>query len=123
MNSQPDENGLSPAHKLFNNPIRTNLPSVKPQPRPATKTAIEPETQNHLSTSKPRDTIRIRTNNEKTWNKKGSVIAPNDRPHSYNSLYEKGNLIIRNRCHLIPTSKKFIIKHDYDNIIEPSETT
>ena len=25
LNSQPDENGLSPAHKLFNRPIRTNL--------------------------------------------------------------------------------------------------
>ena len=27
--SQPDENGLSSAHMLFNNPIRTNEPSVK----------------------------------------------------------------------------------------------
>ena len=30
LNSPPAENGLSPAHKLFNHPIRTNLPSVKP---------------------------------------------------------------------------------------------
>ena len=45
FNSQPDENGLLPAHKLFNRSIRINLPSIKPQPKPSTtKTAIEPET-------------------------------------------------------------------------------
>ena len=36
---------LSQAHKLFNRPICTNLPSAKPQPKPSTtNTAIEPET-------------------------------------------------------------------------------
>ena len=35
---------LSQAHKLFNRPICTNLPSAKPQPKPSTtNTAIEPE--------------------------------------------------------------------------------
>ena len=120
MNSQPDENGISPAHKLFNRPIRTNLSSIKPS---NTKTAIDPETQNCLSTLKPGDTIRIRTSEEKTWDKKGSVVAPNNRPHSYNVLNEKGKLIIRNHCHLIETNEKFIVKHDYDNITEPSKTT
>ena len=28
LDSQPDENGLPPAHKLFNRPIRTNLRSA-----------------------------------------------------------------------------------------------
>ena len=123
LNSQPDKNGLSPADKLFNHPICTSLPSAKPQPKPSTtNTAIEPQTQNRLSTLKPGDTVRIRTEAEKTCDKKGSVTAPNDRPRSYNGLNEKGNLIIRNRRHLIPTNEKFIVKHDYDNIIEPSET-
>ena len=123
LNSQPHENGLSPAHKLFNHPIYTNLPSIKPQPkRSTTKTAIEPETQNCLSTLKPGDTVRIRTDEEKTWDKKGSVVAPNDFPRSY-VLTEKDNLIIKNRHHLITTNEKFIVNHDYDDIIEPSETT
>ena len=44
LNTQPDENRLSTAHKLFNHPIRTNLPSAKPQSKPSTtNTAIEPE--------------------------------------------------------------------------------
>ena len=124
LNSQPDENGFSPAHKLFNCPICPNLPSAKPQRRPSTtNAAIELGTQNRLSTLKSGDTARIRTNEEKTWDTKGSTIALNNSPRSYNVLNEKGNLIIRNRRHLIPTNEKFIVKHDYDNIIEARETT
>ena len=105
MNFQPDETGLSPTHKLFNRQSRTNLPSGKPQPKPSTtNTAIEPETLNRLSTLKPGDTVRIGTNGEKTRNRKGSVTAPNNRPSSYNVLNDKGNLIIRNHRHLIPTN-------------------
>ena len=92
MNSQPDQNRLSPAHKLFNSPICTNLHSAKPQPKPSTtETAIEPETQNRLSTLKPGDTVRLTTNKEKTWDEKGTVIAPNDHPHLYEVLNEMGN--------------------------------
>ena len=124
MNSQPDENGLSLAHTLFNRPICTNLTSAKPQPKPSTTNrAIEPETQNCLSILKPRDTIRIRTDKEKIWDKKRSVIAPNDCPCSYNVSNKKSNLTIGNYHHLIPKNEKLIVKHDYDNIIEPSETT
>ena len=79
MNSQPDENGLSPTHKLFNRSIRNNLTSAKPHPKTSTtNTATEPETQNRLSTLKPGDTIRIITDEEKTWDKKRSVFAPID---------------------------------------------
>ena len=115
---------MSPAHKLFNRPIRTNLTSAKPQPKTSTtNTATEPETQNRLSTLKPGDTVRIITDEERTWDKKGSVLSPIDLARSYNILNEKGNLIIRNSRHLIPANEKFIVKHDYDNITEPSEKT
>ena len=124
LNSQPDKSGLSPVHKLFSHPTHSNLPSLKPQLKPSTtKKAIEPETQKYLSTLKPGDTVTIRTDEEKTWVKKGSDIAPNDVPRSCNVLNEKGNLIIRKRRHLIATNEKFIVNHDYDNIIESSETT
>ena len=62
--------------RLFNHPIHTNVPSVKLQPKPSTTNiAIEPETQNQLPILKPGDTIRVRTEKEKTWDKKGSVIG------------------------------------------------
>ena len=82
-----------------------------------------PRNPEELSTSKPVDTVRIRVDKEKTWNKKGPVIALNDHPCLYNVLYGKGNLTIRNRCHLIATNKKFIVKHDYDIIIAHSQLT
>ena len=37
--------------------------------------------------------------------------------------FEKDSLIIGNCHHLLPTKKKFIAKHNYQNIIEPNETT
>ena len=46
LNSQPDKNGLSPADKVLNWPIDTNLPSAKPRHKSSTtNTAIEPKTQ------------------------------------------------------------------------------
>ena len=46
--------------KLFHRPIHTNVPSVKPQPKGSiTKIAIDPETQNCLSTLELGDTVRI----------------------------------------------------------------
>ena len=87
------------------------------------KTGIEPEIQNRLLTLKPGNTTRIRTDEERAWDKTGSVIAPNDCSRSCNVLNEKGNLIVRNHRHLIPTNEKFIVKHDYENIIEPSQIT
>ena len=46
-----------------------------------------------------------------------------NRPQSYNILNERGNVLARNRCHLIPTTEKFNIKHDYDNAIPVSNTS
>ena len=101
-----------------------NLPAAKPQAEPSTtKTAIEPEIQNRLLTLKLGDIVRTRTKKKKTLDEKGSVIGPNDRPHSYNAINEKGNLIIRNRFQLIPANEKFIVNHKYDNIIELSKAT
>ena len=38
-------------------------------------------------------------------------------------MNERGNILGRNRCHLIPTTKKFNIKHYYDNAIPVSNTS
>ena len=66
---------MSPARKLFNRPIHTNLPSAKRQPKPSTTTAaIETETQNRLSTLKPEDTVGIRTDEEKLGIRKDQLL-------------------------------------------------
>ena len=38
-------------------------------------------------------------------------------------LNERGNILARNRRRLIPTTKKFNIKKDYDNAIPVSNTS
>ena len=75
LNSQPEENGFSPADKLFNCPICTNLPSAKPQRRPSTtNAAIELATQNRLSTLKPGDTARIKQMKRKPGIQKDQLL-------------------------------------------------
>ena len=86
LNSQPDKKWTITSRKLFNSIVQSTLiyPLLNHNLNllPPSKTATEPETQNHLSILKPGDTDRISTNKEKTWDTKGSVIAPNDRPSS-----------------------------------------
>ena len=47
----------------------------------------------------------------------------NNRPQSYDILNERGNVLARNRRHVIPTTERFNIKHDYDNTIQISNTS
>ena len=66
------------------------------------------------------NTVRIRTDEQNLWDKKGIVIKQTNRPRSYDVLNENGNVMIRNRRHLIPTNKKFTEKFSYSNIIPPT---
>ena len=63
--------------------------------------------------------LRIRTDEQNLWDKKGIVIKQNKRPRSHDVLNENGNVMIRNSRHLIPTNEKFTEKFSYDNIIPP----
>ena len=123
LNSQPNENGTSPSQKLFNRQLRTNLPSVKPllpQNSFVTETPRPRKTTHSLPNISQGNTIRIRTDEQNLWDKKGIVIKQNNRPRSYDVLNENGNVMIRNRRHLIPTNEKFTEKFSYDNIIPPT---
>ena len=61
--------------------------------------------------------MRVNRNND--WRKKGKVIEKSIEPRSYHVLNEKGNIVRRNRRHLIPCHDRFSIQHDYDPI-EPN---
>ena len=123
LNSQPNENGISPAQKLFNRQLCTNLPSVKtllPQNSFVTETPRPCKTTLSLRNISQGNTVRICTDEQNLWDKKGIVIKQNNRPRSYDVLNENGNVMIRNRRHLIPTNEKFTEKFSYDNIIPPT---
>ena len=67
--------------------------------------------------------MRIRTDEQNLWDKKGIAVSQNNRPRSYGILNERGNILARNCRHLIPTTEKFNIKHDDDNSIPVSNTS
>ena len=67
--------------------------------------------------------MRIRTDEQNLWDKKGIVVSQNNRPQSYGILNERGNILARNCRHLIPTTEKFNIKHDDDNSMPVSNTS
>ena len=67
--------------------------------------------------------MRIQTDEQNPWNRKGIVVSQNNRPRLSNILNERGSILARSRLPLIPTSEKFNIKHDYDNVIPASNTS
>ena len=110
LNSQPNENGISLAKKLFNRQLRINLPSVKPllpQNSFITKTSTPRETTHSLPNIPQGNTVSIRNDEQNLWDKTSIAIKQNNRPRWYNVLNENGNVIIINLRHLIPTNEKF----------------
>ena len=71
----------------------------------------------------PGTTVWIWTDEENLWGKKGIIVSQNNQPQLYNILNERGNILAKNRCHIIPTTKKFNINHDYNNAIPVSNTS
>ena len=125
LNLLPDQNGTSPAEKLFGRKLRTTLPSLIPstQSIATEKHTITQNLGRNLPEIAPGKTVRIRTDAQNIWDKKGIVVSQNNRPRLYDILNERGNIITRNRRHLLPTTEKFNIKHDYDNAIPVSNTS
>ena len=77
------------------------------------------KTTKDLPSIRPGSVVRMRVNEDSDWSKKGKVIQKSTEPRSYHVLNEKGNVVCRNRRHLILCHDKFNIQHDYD-VIEPS---
>ena len=67
--------------------------------------------------------MQIRTDEQNLWDEKGIIVSQNNRPRSCEILNQRGNILARNRRHLIPTTEKFNIKHDYDNATPVSNTS
>ena len=88
LNSQPNENGISRAQKLFNCQLRTNLPSVKPllsQNSFVTETPRPRKTTHSLSNISQGNTVKICTDKQNLCDKKGNchkIKQPCDRTMS-----------------------------------------
>ena len=105
----------SPASMFFNRSPRTLLPSItdecpspsKPSKRsnpPTVASGNSPSSGKELPELRPGDKVRLRDG--KTWSRKGHVVRKADQPRSY-LVKSNGNILRRNRRHLLKTSERF----------------
>ena len=117
LNSSPNSSGMSPASIMYNRNPRTRLPSAIPNRKHYSKSKVDNDEYRNkikdLTHIKPNTVVRIRTDREKDWKQTGKVLQKSSEPRSYLVLNEKGNIVRRNRKHLIPTNDEFRI--DIDN--------
>ena len=66
------------------------------------------------------ETVRYQENGR--WQRLGKVIDKHHQQRSYNIVNDNGNIIRRNRQHLIPSKERFVIKSDDDNDISDNST-
>ena len=52
---------------------------------------------------------------------KGIVVKKREEPHSHNLLNSKGDVLYRNRRHLMPTKEPFQVSNNHDGVV-PSST-
>ena len=115
LNTTPDANGNSPASRMFNRHPRTNLPSII---RGTNSNCVQNEKRNKtkyderskdLKEIESDTSVRIFKRNKRkgNWRLRGKVISKRSEPRSYNVINEKGNIIRRNRQHLLPTNETF----------------
>ena len=77
LNSQPIKNGISPAQNLYNCHLRISLLSVKlllPQNSFINEAPRPGKTTHSLPNIPQGNTVRIRTDEQNLWDKKGFVI-------------------------------------------------
>ena len=60
--------------------------------------------------------MRIRTDKDGDWTEHGIVMNTSSEPRSYCVKNAKGNIVRRNRKHLLPTKEMFKEKIDYDDL-------
>ena len=123
LNTTPNSDGHSPAYKLYQRNPRTTLPSVSTQPpcplspKRKLKQSYDQHARN-LPTLLPGTTVRVRTDKDTDWSKKGKVVEKCSEPRSYRILNQQGNVVRRNRRHLLPTKETFKVENDdnYDDL-------
>ena len=91
LNSQPDQNGTSPAKKLFVRKLRTTLIWLIPFTQSSTteKHTVTHSLKCNLPEIAPGTTVQIQTNEQNLWDKKGIAVSQNNCPQLYNILNER----------------------------------
>ena len=129
LNTTPSRDGKSPAFKLFNRNPRTPLPSIIPNKSHLIPTNHKIKQHhdrhaNNLQELAPGAAVRMRIDSDTSWKETGKIIERCQQPRSYLVLNSKGNIVRRNRRHLLPTTETFKVQANYDQLpTTPNETT
>ena len=121
LRTTPQRNGMpSPATCLMKRDLRTILPSFnvnkkRGKPKSPKPSMLKQNYDQHAKEHKPLQpgaTVRYRKHN--TWSKKGRVVKKLSQPRSYQIETESGNIIRRNRRHLVNTRELFVprLRHE-----------
>ena len=122
LNTTPSPDGKSAAFKMFNRNPRTTLPSIVPnKSRQVLKDLKSKHYHNRrakdLSDLEPGTIVRMRIDTDSSWKESGKIVEKCQQPRSYLVLNSKGNLVRRNRRHLMPTSSEaFQVQPNYDHL-------
>jgi hypothetical protein len=123
LNTTPGNDNKSPAALLFGRQPRSTLPSLiqsafpPPPPPKDTRAKTKERYDQHakdLPDIQPGTVVRIRAKEDEKWNQLGKVVEKCAQPRSYRVLNDKGNVVRRNRRHLIPCKDRFQIRNDFD---------
>ncbi len=117
LNTTPGNDGNSPAYKMYHPNLRTTFPTGAVPPFnliSKVKDAYDQHARN-LKSFKPGTTVRIRTDKQQSWSQKGRAVQKCRELRTYIVLNEKGNMVRRNRRHLLPTQEPFKVAGNYDD--------
>lgn len=120
-NTTPSNDGNSPAYKMYHwDPCTTLLSAnIQTSHAVAQNSKVKETYDQHardLTNIQPGTTVRIRTDKEKCCSQKGNVVKKCKQPRAYQVMNEKGNIVRRNRRHLLPTMESFKVTSDYDDL-------
>ena len=101
--------GKTPARMFYQRQLRTIIPSAVPH-KSVSKSVKKPYPIKHpkdfsLPELKPGDNVRLRKG--KIWSRKGKIIEKLKQPRSYNVRVGNGNILRRNRRHIMKTKEDF----------------
>ena len=109
--------------------MNTTLPSIIPNTsRPILKdhkvAKYHDRRANDLSELARGTSVRMRIDTDFSWKETGNIIEKCPQPRSYLVLNSRGNVVRRNRRHLLPTSEAFQVQPNFDHLHSaPNEVT
>ena len=115
LRTAPLKNGGSPASKLINRELRTNLPSLSYITQPMlptySKTKLNYD-RNAKDLPKLNVNDSVRFQERDAWSRKGKIVKLDDNPRSYHLITDKNTIIRRNRSQLLPTKEEVHVLPD-----------